>query len=136
MSEQEIIRLQKWRLGVLRHAEEITHNVAKTCRYYGICRTAFYEWRMRYEKEGEEGLRDKSRRPLHSPHATTTEVLAKIIYLRELSFWPMENTSLFTEISQYYDNQIRCVENTQKTTNELASFKSKVQETCTTMEAV
>jgi transposase InsO family protein len=83
MLEQEIIRLQKWRLGVLRHAEEITHNVAKTCRYYGICRTAYYEWKTRYEKEGEEGLRDKSRRPLHSPHATTTEVIAKIIYLRE-----------------------------------------------------
>lgn len=83
MSEQEIIRLQKWRLGVLRHAAEITHNVAKTCRYYGIGRTAFYEWYNRYQKEGEEGLREKSRRPLHSPLATEAAIVAKVVYLRQ-----------------------------------------------------
>lgn len=83
MSEKEIIRLQKWRLGVLRHVEEVTHNVAKTCRYYGIGRTVYYEWYNRYQAKGEEGLRDKSRRPLHSPQATQAEVVAKIIYLRQ-----------------------------------------------------
>lgn len=83
MLESEVIRLQKWRLGVLRHFTEVTHNVAKTCRYYGIGRTAYYEWYNRYQAEGEEGLRDKSRRPIHSPHATQTEVVAKIIYLRQ-----------------------------------------------------
>jgi transposase len=75
--------LQKWRLGVLHHVEEITHNVAKTCRYYGIARGSYYEWYNRYQKEGLEGLRDKSRRPIHSPLATSTEVVAKIIYLRQ-----------------------------------------------------
>lgn len=83
MSEKEIIRLQKWRLGVLRHVEEVTHNAAKTCRYYGIGRTVYYEWYNRYQAEGEEGLRDKSRRPIHSPRATQAEVIAKIIYLRQ-----------------------------------------------------
>ncbi|SRR5260221_2306782 len=83
MLENEIVRLQKWRLGILRHVEEVTHNVAKTCRYYGIGRTAYYEWYNRYQDEGEEGLRDKSRRPIHSPHATQAEVVAKIIYLRQ-----------------------------------------------------
>lgn len=83
MSEKEIIRLQKWRLGVLRHVKEVTHNVAKTCRYYGIGRTVYYEWYNRYQVEGETGLRDKSRRPLHSPQATQAEVVAKIIYLRQ-----------------------------------------------------
>lgn len=53
MSEKEIIRLQKWRLGVLRHVEEVTHNVALTCRYYGIGRTAYYQWYKRYQDEGE-----------------------------------------------------------------------------------
>lgn len=83
MSEQEIIRLQKWRLGILRHKKEVTHNVFKTCRYYGISRTAYYEWYNRYKNEGEIGLRDKSRRPKHSPRTTKTEILAKIIYLRQ-----------------------------------------------------
>lgn len=83
MSEQEILRLQKWRLGVLRHEEEVTHNVAKTCRYYGIGRTAYYEWLKRYQAEGEEGLRDKSRRPHNSPMATPVEIVAKVVYLRQ-----------------------------------------------------
>ena len=83
MSEKEILRLQKWRLGVLHHVEEVTHNVAKTCRYYGIGRTAYYEWLNRYQKEGEEGLRDKSRRPHNSPMATPVEIVAKVVYLRQ-----------------------------------------------------
>ncbi|MEK7450990.1 MAG: IS481 family transposase [Patescibacteria group bacterium] len=83
MSGKEIIRLQKWRLGILHHVEELTHNVTKTCRYYGIGRTAYYEWLKRYQEEGEDGLRDKSRRPHHSPMATQTEIVAKIVYLRQ-----------------------------------------------------
>lgn len=78
MSQKELQRLQQWRLGVLRHYEEVTHNVAKTCRHYGISRTAFYRWRDRYEQLGLDGLRDRSRRPLRSPRATPAEVLAKI----------------------------------------------------------
>lgn len=40
MSRNEILKNQRWRLGIIRHAEEVTHNVAKTCRYFGISRTA------------------------------------------------------------------------------------------------
>ena len=83
MSEQEILRNQRRRLGIIQHAEEVTKNVAKTCRYFGISRTMFYLWYRRYLEQGADGLRDRSRRPLHSPRATKTEVLAKIIYLRE-----------------------------------------------------
>ncbi len=46
-------RNQKWRLGVLRHFEEVTHNVSKTCRYFGISRNAFYKWQRRYLELGE-----------------------------------------------------------------------------------
>ena len=42
MSGAEMIRNQRWRLRIIRHVEEITHNVAKTYRYYGINRMAFY----------------------------------------------------------------------------------------------
>lgn len=83
MSEKEIVRLQQWRLGIIRHALEVTKNIAKTCRYYGISRACFYRWYERYQKEGEVGLRDKSRRPFHSPRATQPEIIAKIVYLRE-----------------------------------------------------
>jgi transposase-like protein len=44
-------------LAILRHAEEVTGNVALTCRYYGITRQAFYLWRCRYEADGLDALR-------------------------------------------------------------------------------
>ena len=44
MWEKEILRNQKRRLGIIHHAEEITKNIAKTCRYFRIGRAAFYRW--------------------------------------------------------------------------------------------
>ncbi|WP_219420667.1 helix-turn-helix domain-containing protein [Pseudonocardia nigra] len=38
------------RLAVLRHAEEVTGNVAQTCRYYGISRQCYYTWLRRLER--------------------------------------------------------------------------------------
>ena len=43
-AEQE--RQVKRRLAILSHAEEVTGNVAMTCRYYGITRQSFYVWKQ------------------------------------------------------------------------------------------
>ena len=83
MTEQQLARMAKRRLAILRHAEEITGNVSLTCRYYGISRQCFYTWRRRYDAHGLDGLRDRSHRPQVSPNATRTEVVGKIIYLRQ-----------------------------------------------------
>ena len=83
MTERDQQRLVNHRLAVIRHAEKVTGNVAQTCRYLGITRQTFYVWLRRYQEKGLEGLRDKSRRPHHSPNATSAEVVGKIIYLRQ-----------------------------------------------------
>jgi hypothetical protein len=83
VTEQQLLRMAKRRLAILRHAEEITGNVSLTCRYYGISRQCFYTWRRRYDAHGLDGLRDRSHRPQVSPNATRTEVVGKIIYLRQ-----------------------------------------------------
>jgi transposase len=83
MTERQQQRLVNHRMAVIRHAEEVTGNVAQTCRYFGISRQTFYVWLRRYEEKGLEGLRDRSRRPHHSPNATSAEVVGKIIYLRQ-----------------------------------------------------
>jgi hypothetical protein len=57
--------------------------VAKTCRYYGITSQTFYKWAKRYSEEGDDGLRDRSRRPLTSPNATSLEVVGKVFHLRQ-----------------------------------------------------
>ena len=78
MTERERDRNAARRLAILRHAREVTGNVSRTCRYYGITRRAYYTWLRRYEELGLEGLRDRSRRPHASPNATGTEVVGKI----------------------------------------------------------
>ena len=63
MTKQEISRLQRWRLGIIRHALDVSKNVAKTCRRYGISKQSYYNWYARYLEFGKEGLKDRSRRP-------------------------------------------------------------------------
>jgi transposase len=83
LSEQELARRAKRRLAIINHAEEVTGNVAMTCRYYGISRQTYYRWYRRFEEQGIEGLKDRSTKPLTSPRATQSEVVGKILYLRQ-----------------------------------------------------
>jgi transposase len=43
----------------------------------------FYTWQRRYDAEGVDGLKDRSRRPRTSLRATQAEVIGKIVYLRQ-----------------------------------------------------
>lgn len=47
MSEPELPREVGRRLAIGQHAEEVTGNVAMTCRYYGISRQVYYMRRPR-----------------------------------------------------------------------------------------
>ncbi len=101
MTEVEQQRKIKHRLAVLRHAEEVTGNVAATCRYYGISRPTFYKWLRRLEELGEDGLRDGSCRPHYSPLATKTEIVGKIIYLRQHYHFGPRKVSMY--LARYPD---------------------------------
>jgi transposase InsO family protein len=101
MDEREQQRKVRHRLGVLRHAEEVTGNVSATCRYYGISRPTFYKWLHRFEELGEDGLRDGSSKPHHSPNATQTEVVGKIIYLRQNYHFGPAKISMY--LARYHD---------------------------------
>jgi transposase len=83
LTERELTRSAARRLAILRHAQEVTGNVAQTCRYYGITRQTYYIWLRRYQELGPDGLRERSRRPLVSPNATKAGVIDRIIYLRQ-----------------------------------------------------
>jgi transposase-like protein len=52
VNERELDRNAARRLAIIRHAREVTGNVAQTCRYYGISRQVFYVWYRRYEAGG------------------------------------------------------------------------------------
>jgi transposase len=97
LSDREMRR----RLAVLRHVEEVTGNVAMTCRYFGISRQLYYTWLRRYRAEGLEGLRDRSRRPKSCPHATHTEVVENILHLRQNYHFGLTKISMY--LKRYHD---------------------------------
>jgi transposase InsO family protein len=104
MTEQEQQRKIRHRLAVLAHAREVTGNVSRTCRYYGITRPTFYKWRNRYEELGEDGLRDRSSRPIHSPRETEADIVGKILYLRQsYHFGPLK---IAMYLRRYHDIEI------------------------------
>ncbi|GIH05709.1 IS481 family transposase [Rhizocola hellebori] len=84
--------------------EEVTGNVAMTCRYFGITRQAYYLMLRRYEAEGVEGLRTRSKRPKTSPNATHPEVVGKIIYLRQNYHFGPEKIKMY--LKRYHDVEI------------------------------
>ena len=78
MTDRELERRANRRLAVLRHVEEVSGNVAATCRYYGISRQCYYGWLRRFEADGLDGLKDRSSRPHHSPRVTLAARLAAL----------------------------------------------------------
>jgi transposase len=56
---------------------------SRTCRHFGISRKTFYKWKRRYETQGPTGLCDRPRRPFRSPAAFSSDVVSKVLYLRQ-----------------------------------------------------
>ncbi|QDN54323.1 MULTISPECIES: tyrosine-type recombinase/integrase [unclassified Streptomyces] len=94
-------REAKRRLAVIRHVEEVSGNVAMSCRYFGISRQAYYTWYRRYQAEGVEGLRTRSKAPKTCPNATHVEVVGKIIYLRQNYHFGPEKIAMY--LKRYHD---------------------------------
>jgi transposase InsO family protein len=104
MSEPQLPREVRRRLAIIQHAEEVTGNVAMTCRYYGISRQVYYRWLRRYREQGIDGLRDLSRRPHCSPNATHVDVVGKILYLRKNYHFGPGKISMY--LKRYHDVEV------------------------------
>lgn len=94
-------RMVQRRLAWFRHVDEVTHNVAKTCRYYGVSRNTYYVWYRRYRTLGMEGLRDRSRRPHSHPRMTPWEVVEKVLYLRRSYHFGPARIAMY--LDRYHD---------------------------------
>lgn len=82
MTKGEQARLMAWRLKVLQQAAA-EENVARVCRRFGLSRKSFYKWKRRRAEHGDAGSCDRARTPRRSPRATASEVVSKILYLRQ-----------------------------------------------------
>jgi transposase InsO family protein len=58
-------------------------DVAAFCRAQSISRQSYYKWKKRFDLEGLDGLRDRSRRPDTVPNATPADVEDAIVRARK-----------------------------------------------------
>lgn len=101
MNSQAIERQIRHRLAILRHAEEVSKNVAATYRHFGITRQTFYKWERRFKLEGDAGLQEHSKAPHFSRRATNSEVVGKIIYLRQNYHFGPQKIAMY--LKRYHD---------------------------------
>jgi putative transposase len=57
-------------------------SIAELARRYGISRKTAYKWVDRFQAEGPDGLKDRSRLPLTCPHETPPEIVDAILQAR------------------------------------------------------
>jgi transposase InsO family protein len=63
-------------------------SIAELCRQYEISRKNGYKWLSRYQEEGENGLKDRSRAPHLQARATEDEIVQAIVDIKlEWSKW-------------------------------------------------
>lgn len=72
----------KRKLKVLEYAQEVG-NISKACRYFGISRQSFYQWKRALAEEGEQGLVNSKPCPENPKLRTPPEIEEKILYLRK-----------------------------------------------------
>ncbi len=80
----ELSREAKVRLAWMDFYERHEHNVAQTCRHFGISRQTFYRWWGRYDPGRLRSLESRSHRPkrLRTP-AWTRELVLAVLHQRE-----------------------------------------------------
>jgi putative transposase len=70
------------RMRFVMAVEQRDETFALVCRRFGVSRKTGYKWLARYRDGGVEGLRDRSRAPLHHPQAITETIAERCLATR------------------------------------------------------
>jgi putative transposase len=70
------------RLEFVHEYETELFTMTELAAQYGISRKTGYKWLERYDTHGVDGLRDQSRRPHESRHATDPDLVERVLALR------------------------------------------------------
>jgi len=63
--------------------EDSNWTISELCEVFGVSRKCGYKWIERYEANGLEGLRDRSRAPQSHPNETSLEAVRKLVAARK-----------------------------------------------------
>jgi transposase InsO family protein len=72
------------RMRFVMAVERQQESFAAICRSFGVSRRVGYKWLERYDEEGVEGLKERSRAPLHHPQALAERIAEYCIRVRRM----------------------------------------------------
>ena len=79
------VETERARFVIEAELSDLSH--ADLCRRHNITRPTGYLWLERYRTEGLDGLKDRSHRPNSCAHATSPEVVSRILKIRDKRGW-------------------------------------------------
>ncbi len=71
------------KMEFVRRASAPDANISALCREHGITRQTGHKWLRRFQRQGPDGLEERSRRPQSTPLATAEDVVVAIVKARE-----------------------------------------------------
>jgi len=74
-----------------------TGSISETARRWHTSRQVVRKWVRRFQAEGLDGLKDRSRRPHHSPRQTPAEIEQQVVQAREETRYGRERLALFLQ---------------------------------------
>jgi len=77
--ETDVMDLRKEFMSKVKNEEAA---FAQLCRQYGISTKTGYKWRNRFDELGDQGLRDRSRRPRTVPNALGESVVCALVNIK------------------------------------------------------
>lgn len=80
------IGMKEQRMLFIKAFLERKFNLSDLCNQFNISRPCGYKWISRFEDEGWEGLKERSKRPLNSPNTTSSELEQEILRIKYQ--WP------------------------------------------------
>ena len=101
MTERERDRNAARRLAIIRHAQEVTGNVSKTCGTTGSPGRPTTSGSGATRRPGSRVSGTGPRSPTTTPHATKAEVVGKIIYLRRSYHFGPQKIAMY--LRRYHD---------------------------------
>ena len=91
------------KLKILRYGEELG-NVSKACRYYGISRETYYQWKRAFAARGEAGLINSKPCPVNLKRRVPQPIEDQILYVR--STYHFGHKRIVWYISRYSDTSL------------------------------
>lgn len=74
---------------------QVTHSMSETARRWHTSRQVVRKWLLRYDKEGEDGLQDRSHRPHCCPHQVSAEIEGRVMDAWRKTRWGRKRLALY-----------------------------------------